>query len=29
MDIMLWAGLGVIVILSSYAIVNFVFGLVR
>jgi len=26
---MLWAGLGVIVILSSYAIVNFVFGLVR
>jgi len=29
MDIMLWAGLGVIVILSSYAIVNFVFGLVK
>jgi hypothetical protein len=29
MDIMLWAGLGVIVILSSYAIVNFVFSLVK
>lgn len=29
MDIMLWAGLGVIVILSSYAIVNFVFDLVK